>query len=162
MSPRRMAIAVLCAAGFAIAPAGEALAATGHVTDPKGDLPDIRRLDYDNAQRKVVMTLTFANVGDAQNRSFYLQWGKPKKYQVFDSPSAGITELRFFTDASSFRAVDCDGLRVVEKPAANTVKATVPRACLPKAPDRLKFKGVATLGLMSSDQTALSGWVARG
>jgi hypothetical protein len=38
----------------------------------------------------------------------------------------------------------------------------VPVKCLGKAPQRLKFQGIATAGLMNSDQTAVSAWVRRG
>jgi hypothetical protein len=162
LSLRRIAALALCAPAVVLLPAPYAIAASGHITDPAGDLPDIRRLSYDNAQRKVEMTLKFGSVAEAQNRSFYIQWGKPKKYQVFDSPSAGITQLRFFTDADSFRSVSCDGLRVVENTDANTVRAVVPRTCIAKAPDRLRFKGIATMGLSLSDQTSVSPWAKRG
>jgi hypothetical protein len=159
---RRFAALALCAPAVVLLPAPHAIAASGHITDPAGDLPDIRRLTYDNAQRKVEMTVKFARVADAQNRSFYIQWGKPKKYQVFDSPSAGITQLRFYTDAGTFRSVSCGGLRVVENADVNTVRAVVPRSCMPQAPDRLRFKAIATMGLSLSDETSVSPWVRRG
>jgi hypothetical protein len=162
LSLRRLAALALCAPVVVLLPAPHASAASGHITDPSGDLPDIRRLTYDNAPRKVDMTVKFASVADAQNRSFYMQWGKPKKYQVFDSPSAGITELRFYTAAGTFRSVSCDGLRVAENTDVNTVRAVVPRSCISKAPDRLRFKAIATLGLSFSDETSVSPWVKRG
>ncbi len=139
-----------------------ALAATGHITDPSGDVPDITRLNYDNAQRKVVMTLKFADVALAQNRSFYIQWGKPQKYQVFDSPSAAISELRFVRADGTFAKVACDGLKVTEDAGTNTVKAVVPRSCLPKAPNQVRFKGIATMGLTDKDETKVSPLMKRG
>ena len=158
---RRIAIAV-CAPALLLLSAPQAVAASGQITDPGGDLPDITRLNYSNAQGKVVMTLKFASVADAQNRSFYIQWGQPQKYQVFDSPSAAISELRFHRANGTFAKVACAGLQVTEDAGTNTVRAVVPRSCLPKAPDRVRFKGIATQGLSLSDQTKVSPLVNRG
>jgi hypothetical protein len=158
---RRIAVAVF-APGLLLLFAPPAMAASGQLTDPSGDFPDITRLNYSNAQGKVVMTLKFASVADAQNRSFWIQWGQPQKYQVFDSPSAAISELRFHRANGTFAKVACQGLKVPEDLATNTVKAVVPRSCLPKAPDRLRFKGIATQGISLSDETKLSPLVNRG
>ena len=158
---RRIAIAV-CAPALLLLSAPQAVAASGQITDPGGDLPDITRLNYSNAQGKVVMTLKFASVADAQSRSFYIQWGQPQKYQVFDSPSAATSELRFHRANGTFAKVTCVGLKVTEDVGTNTVKAVVPRSCLPNAPDRVRFKGIATQGLSLSDQTKLSPLVNRG
>ena len=90
MFPRAagLAVAVLLAGG------GVATAATGSLTDPRGDFPDIVKLSYSNAASKVKLTMTYAEV-HPQNESFYLKWGKAgKRYQVFNSPLAGISELR--------------------------------------------------------------------
>ena len=92
-------------------------------------------------------------MADAQNRGFWIQWGEPQKYQVFDSPSAAISELRFHRANGTFAKVGCAGLQVTEDAGTNTVKAVVPRSCLPKAPNRVRFKGIATQGLSLSDQT---------
>ena len=155
------AVALSCLA-LLLTAAPPAQAETGRVTDPHGDFPDIWRLDYNNAQNKVVMTMKVASLADAQNESFYIQWGTAKKYQVFYSPSADITDLRFFRDADTFRSVACGGLRVTDDADANTTKAVVPRSCLPQAPDRLRFKGIATQGTSLSDGTSVSPFAARG
>lgn len=153
----------LALAGVLAAAVGpSALAEGGGITDPAGDFPDIRRLDYNNAQTKVVLTMKLASLADAQNQSFYIQWGAPKKYQVFHSPGVGITELRFFRDADTFRSVDCAGLRVTENDTAQTTKATVPRSCIGKAPDTLRFKAIATQGTSLSDETKLTPAARRG
>ena len=158
---RRIAVA-LCAPALLLLSAPPAMAASGQLTDPSGDLPDITRLNYSNAQGKVVMKLKFASVADAQNRSFWIQWGQPEKYQVFDSPSAAISELRFRAANGTIAKVACDGLKVTEDAGTNTVKAVVPRSCLPKAHDRVRFKGIATLGRDLLDETKLSPFVDRG
>ena len=90
MLSRRIAAAVCAPVLLLLSVPPPAMAASGHITDPSGELPDILRLNYSNAPGKVVMTLKFANVADAQNRGFWIQWGEPQKYQVFDSPSAAI------------------------------------------------------------------------
>ena len=140
MSFRRVAAVALSVPALLLMSGPNAMAASGHITDPSGDFPDIRRLDYDNAQRKVVMTLKFASVDDAQNRSFYIQWGKPKKYQVFDSPSAAISELRFYRDADTFRSVECAGLRVTEDSGTNAPTASPGRSPIASIVERPAYR----------------------
>jgi hypothetical protein len=145
-----------------LAGGGVANAATGSLTDPKGDFPDIVKLSYDNGSSKVTMTMTYAGARP-QNESFYLEWGNTgKRYQVFNSPSASIRELRYYggTNAASKRTT-CSGLRLTQ-PSATSTKVIIPRTCLTKATDSLRFQGVATLGLASSDETKVSKAVARG
>jgi hypothetical protein len=149
-------VAVLLAGG------GVANAATGSVTDPKGDYPDIVKLSYNNGSSKVTMTMTYVGA-HPQNESFYMEWGKAgKRYQVFNSPSAGIRELRYYggTNAAAKRTT-CSGLRLTQ-PSATSTKVIIPRRCLPKAADKLRFQGIATEGLTSSDETKVSKALARG
>jgi len=148
-------VVVLVALTWLIAPA--AGAATGSISDPDTGLPDIRRLSYDNATGKVVMTMKYANLDDAQAQSFYISWGTKAKYQVFVSPSAGKEELRFNGTRTA-----CGGLQVAALPAKESTRVVVPRSCIPKAANKLKFKGIATQGNFGKDETALSPWVARG
>lgn len=151
-----LAIAVLLAGG------GVATAATGSLTDPKGDFPDIVKLSYRNDSSRVTMTMTYAGARP-QNESFYLKWGtRGKRYQIFNSPAASIRELRYYggTNASA-KQIDCKGLSV-RQPSANSTKIVIPRGCLTKAPDKLRFQGIATEGLYSSDETKVSKAVARG
>jgi hypothetical protein len=138
-------------------------AASGSISDPKGDYPDIVKLAYDNARSKVVMTTTYAGDGQngrAQNESFYMRWGssKPKYYQVFLSPQIGMEELRYSGSAGE---VSCRGL-VVKHPTRRSTKVTVPRSCLDKAPNKLRFQAIATEGLASEDETKISKRTARG
>jgi hypothetical protein len=145
-----------------LAGSGVANAATGSLTDPKGDFPDIVKLSYSNGSSKVTMTMAYADA-HPQNESFYLKWGTSgKRYQVFNSPSAGIRELRYYraTNAAP-KHIACSGLRV-SRPSAKSTKVVIPRGCLTKAADRLRFQGIATEGLSSSDQTKVSNAVARG
>jgi hypothetical protein len=151
-----VAVATLLAGG------GVAAAATGSLTDPKGDFPDIVKLSYGNGSSKVTMTMTYAGARP-QNESFYLKWGtKGKRYQVFNSPSASIRELRYYggTNASAKR-IGCSGLRL-SHPSALSTKVVVPRGCLKQAADKLRFQGIATEGLSLSDETKVSKAVARG
>jgi hypothetical protein len=153
-------------AGFAVAAllagGGVAHAASGSLTDPTGDFPDIVKLSYTNGSSKVTMKITYASAR-AQNESFYLKWGTAgKRYQVFNSPSAGIQELRYYggTNASP-KKTGCSGLSVTQ-PSATSTKVAIPRSCLRKAADKLRFQGIATEGLSSSDETKVSKAVARG
>lgn len=124
--------------------------------------PPDRELSYDNAVSKVTMKLTYAEI-PAQNESFYMRWGTAgKRYQVFNSPSAGMRELRYYSGTSATpKKVACSGLKVTHPSSAST-KAVVPRSCLKKAADKLRFQGVATEGLSSSDETKISKAIARG
>jgi hypothetical protein len=151
-----VAVAALLAGG------GVASAATGSLTDPKGDFPDIVKLSYSNGASKVTMAMTYAGARP-QNESFYLKWGTSgARYQVFSSPSASMRELRYYRAANaSPKRIACGGLRVTQ-PSAKSTKVVIPRGCLTKAADKLRFQGIATVGVMSSDQTRVSKAVARG
>ena len=156
MLRRTSLVALLVAVvGGLLAPS--AIAAGGSVTDATGDLPDITRLSYKNGQRQVVMTMRYADIDLAQNESFYIKWGKPASYQVFNSTSAELRELRY-----NGRKVRCVGLKVNRDVSTDSTRVVVPVRCLSKAPARVKFQGIATMGLTNSDQTKLSPWVRRG
>jgi hypothetical protein len=141
----------------ALALSATAYAAKDSLSDPKGDYPDIVKLNYNNADEKVVMKLSY-NGQAAQNESFYMHWGDDESYQVFASPSADIQELRYHGKG---KAVKCDGLKV-KRPSNDVTKAIVPRDCLNKAPDKLRFQGIATEGLYSVDETKISKAIKRG
>jgi len=38
----------------------------------------------------------------------------------------------------------------------------IPRSCLKRAPDKLKFQGIATEGLANADETEITKAIARG
>lgn len=138
---------------------GTANAASGSISDPKGDYPDIVGFAYDNAESRVVMTATYAGGGfngRAQNESLYMRWGSGKYYQVF--LSTGMKELRY---SGATKPVACKGL-TVKHPTSRRTKVSVPRSCLRKAPDKLRFQAIATEGLSSADQTKVSKLIARG
>jgi len=133
--------------------ATQAHAESGSIDDPEGDLPDIVKLAYNNADRKVVMTLTYSGFR-AQNESFYMRWGDGKYYQVFRGP--GLTQLRLNGNTKN-----CEDLRIRE-PSSVSTKVIVPRSCLKKAPNKLRFQGIATEGLANSDETSVTKLIARG
>jgi hypothetical protein len=136
-------------------------AASGSISDPKGDYPDIVKFAYSNAKSKVVMTATYAGDGvdgRAQNESFYMRWGSNKSYQVFLSPQIGAKELRW---SGATKPVACKRL-TVKHPTSRSTKVTVPRSCLGKAPGKLRFQGIATEGTSSMDKTRISKPVKRG
>lgn len=140
-----------------LAASSTAYAAKDSLSDPRGDYPDIVKLNYNNADEKVVMKLTY-NGGAAQNESFYMRWGDGGAYQVFVSPAAGIEELRYYGKG---KAVRCEGLKI-RRPSKDETKAIVPRDCLRQAPDKLRFQGIATEGLFSVDETKVSTAIKRG
>ncbi|MCA1713482.1 MAG: hypothetical protein LC789_18330 [Actinobacteria bacterium] len=151
--PARLVLLVLVlATGLASAAAAD----TGSLTDPAGDYPDIRRLSYNNAETRVVIAMKYAELDDVQNHSFYMKWADGY-YQVFYSPGIEMTELR-----KNGVKKPCAGLTVTEYPDTERARAVVPRTCLPAAPNRLRFRGIATAGMYSSDQTAWSPLIARG
>jgi hypothetical protein len=154
---RRTPLIALVLLALTLLTASAASAATGSVNDPDAGFPDIRKLSYNNATGKVTMTMRYDSLADAQNQSFYIRWGTAAYYQVFVSPSAGLEELRFNGNKGA-----CSGLQVTALPDTQSTRVVVPRSCIPKAPNKLKFKGIATQGLSLKDETALSPWVARG
>jgi hypothetical protein len=141
-----------------VPPAG---AATGSVADPAGDFPDIRRLSYTNANARVVMTMRYTRLAAVQNQSFYIHWGtSPAYYQVFVTRSAtGVKKQLRFKAADT---VACKGLRVRTLRAIQGTRVVVPRSCLRRAPDRLRFRGIATRGVSAHDETVRSPSVRRG
>ena len=139
-----------------------AYAASGTLTDARGDAdPDIVTVAYVNANSEVRMSMTYADIELAQNESFWVRWDSGKSYQVFNS--TGIRQLRYYSGANAqFKAVACSGLKVVRQTAKDTTKVTVPRSCLAKAPNQVRFQGIATMGLSSADETKVSKLVRRG
>ena len=153
---------MIAVVGALLMSSAAAYAASGSLTDAKGDYPDIVKLAYVNAKSKVTMTMTLAGT-NAQNESFYLRWGsKGTSYQVFSSPSIDLTELRYYsrTDAEPKR-ITCSGL-VVTPISSTATRVTIPRTCLSKAPDALRFQGIATEGTSLLDQTKVSAATKRG
>ena len=136
-----------------------AFAASGSLTDPKGDPADIVKLAYDNAQSKVSITMTYGSFRP-QNESFYMHWGtRDRYYQVFVTRTSGGTkELRY---SGAEKKISCGGL-LVKRPTSRSTKVVIPRGCLSKAPDKLRFQGIATEGLFSMDETKKSNAIPRG
>lgn len=133
-------------------------AASGSMSDPSGDLPDIIKLTYANKADRVVMAVTYEGYR-AQNESFYMRWGRnaSKSYQVFVSQASGLQELRL-----NGSKVACRSLKVSHNPDTLVTRTVVPRSCLSKAPNKLRFQAIATEGLYSADETKLSAGVAHG
>jgi hypothetical protein len=144
---------VLFIATLLIAPA--ASAATGSIGDPAGESPDIRRLTYSNSARHVVMTMRYTRLADARFQSFYIHWDSPAYYQVQVTPKGKRLEFKAAT------RVACAGLRVTVLRPRQSTRVVVPRKCLRRADNRLRFRGIAARGL-NADETSLSPWVRRG
>lgn len=139
-----------------LAPSAHAAKVT--VTDPSGDYPDIVKMSGNNAKKRLVMTVSFGEGAvDFLNASAYIRSGK-RIYQAFDATAGdGFRELRF-----KGKKVPCRGLKVARNADAGTVRFIIPRRCVPKLRAKVRFKAVATEGLMSSDETKWSNKVKRG
>ena len=157
---RRTAPLVILVLSLVVALAPPAGAATGAISDPAGEHPDIRRLSYDNAAAKVVMTMRFASLEEAQNQTFRMQWNDGA-YEVLHFPSIPVTALYRESAPGTSDLVPCEGLRVTAIPDRQSTRAVVPRSCLYYAPNRLKFQGTAA-GAAGEDETVLSPFVVRG
>jgi hypothetical protein len=158
----RSGSAVALAVAFMVSTGPAAHAASGTITDPRGDgEPDIVKVTYANAKAEIRMTMTYGDIALAQNESFYVRFGTGKSYQVFNSP--GLRQLRYYASKNAAqKAVTCKGLKVSRSKATNTTKVTIPRTCLKNAPAKVRFQGIATMGLFSKDETKVSKLVARG
>lgn len=138
-----------------------ALAASASLTDPDdASIADVLRLSYDNGANKVVMEMTY-DAHRPQVENFYVKWGTAGEYYKLQR-SAGTGTTLWFSNGSGESKRPCTGDKVTHN--ANTVVSTagIPRSCMPKAPDKVKFQGVVTEGLFASDRTKTSPGVARG
>lgn len=73
-----------------------------------------------------------------------------------------LRELRHYgAKNAAAKRTPCSGLRVTQ-PSATSTKVVVPRRCLTKAADKLRFQGIVTEGLSSSDETNVNKAVGRG
>ncbi|MDQ1618550.1 MAG: hypothetical protein QOE19_1119 [Actinomycetota bacterium] len=162
MAVLRSSCALVVAVTFMLLSGPAAHAAAGTITDPRGDGdPDIVKVTYSNARSQIKMSMTYADISLAQNESFYLRWGTGKSYQVFNSN--GLRELRYYSSKNAAtKRVACAGLKVARQTAKDTTAVTIPRSCLKKAPDKVRFQGIATMGLSSKDETKTSKLIARG
>ena len=156
MRTRPLSTVLLAAAAAVVVTGLPAQAATGSLTDPRGDYPDIVKLAWNNGASTVKVTMTYADIADAQNQSFYLRWGTAgHSYQVF--VTSGYRALRY--DGTDVR---CAGLGVTSRADLDRTTVTVPRSCLPKAPGSLRFQGIATQGVGLVDETRVSPLTPRG
>lgn len=163
MSIRSSLTAVVAAAALIALPMTGAYAASGSSADRTGDgYPDIVRLTFANKAKAVQMSMTYVDLREAQAESFYLRWKAGKSYQAFIDTS-GIRQLRYYSSASATgQVVACAGLRFTHRAAKDRTRVTIPRSCLPKAPNALRFQGLATMGTSFIDKSATSPKIARG
>lgn len=148
-----VAIAVLIAAT-------SAHAASGSLTDPDDEsLADVLKLSYANKDNKAVIKMTYDGYRP-QVENFYVSWGTQGKYYKLQSSPNG-TSL-WFNNGSSESEKACGDDKVSHDSETFVSTGVIPRSCIPKAPDRVKFQGIVTEGLFESDQTAVSARVARG
>ena len=157
----RRALAAIVLALVAIATATPALAASGSLTDPDDpDIPDVLKLSYANRDTKAVMKMTYDETRP-QNENFYVKWGSAGKYyQLQHSPNG--TVLRYFDGSGTPSDETCDGDRVRYDTDTFVSTGTIPRSCMPHAPAKVKFQGIATEGLSLRDDTRTSRLIGKG
>ncbi len=162
----RRCIAVLAGTMIASALVGTpAQAAAGSISDPRGDAyPDVLKLAFVNGDAAVKMTMTHVDVDAAESEWFFIHWGTVgKRYAVLESRSAGQRELLYYSGASAVPVPKaCAGLKVIHRDAYDRTKVVIPRSCISKAPNGLRFSGKATAGIRSFDETKKSPRIARG
>jgi hypothetical protein len=150
---------------FVVVLASSALAATTTVTDPSGDTPDIRRLTLDNRQWKVVMKQKYEDIALVQVESLYIRWGKATHYRVnignYDSDDALERRLWLVTTDGETRKA-CGDMTFSRAADTDLTTVRVPRACIPRANDSIRAKGIASMGLYDHDATSLTPYAARG
>jgi hypothetical protein len=161
-----MGVLVLIATLAAGVIASPALAATTSVTDPAGDSdPDILKLTLANRQAKVVLKQKYADIDLVQAESLFIKWGKATHYRVnignYDSDPALEKRLWLVTSAGDTRK-KCGDLTFSQSADTDLTIVRVPRSCLSKAPDKIRAKGVASMGQYNSDATKLTPYAARG
>ena len=156
---RALAASVLTLVATLAAPA--AFGASGSLTDPDDpdDLADVLKLSYANKDAKAVMKMTYDGFRP-QNENFYVKWGSAGKYYNLQQSPNGTTLWYFNGTESSEKR--CAGDRVRYDAETFVATATLPRSCMPQAPGKVRFRGVATAGLFLSDQTATSPGIRKG
>ena len=138
-----------------------AFAASGSLTDPDDpSIADVLRLGYDNRANKVVMKMSY-DAHRPQVENFYVKWGTAGKYYKLQR-SAGNGTTLWFSNGSGESKRACAGDKVTHNADTVVSTAVIPRSCMPRARDKVKFQGVVTEGLFDSDQTKTSPGVARG
>jgi hypothetical protein len=162
---RTRSITAIAAAALLAVPATAAQAAKGSITDRGGDNVDIVKLSYNNAKSKVTLTTKYADSSTAQVEFFAITWAGPNKgYGVVSSAVTGDRELVYSKNKSDEgTTIACKGLNVKRNARANTTKVIVPRTCLTKAPDKLRFQaGALNVQDGGSDETKRTKKVKRG
>ena len=156
---------VVVAALAVLATAAPAFAETVYVTDAAGDTPDIRRLTLDNRQSTVVLKQKYADLDFVQVESLYIKWGDATHYRVnignYDADDALEKRLWLVTADGEDRKA-CGDLMFEHDADEDRTTVRVPRSCIPRAPNRIRAKGVASMGLYENDQTSLTPYASRG
>ena len=161
----RVVVAILLAALSISVFVSPALAETVSVTDPNGDIPDILKLTLSNNESAVVLKQKYTDVAYVQVETLYIKWGTPTYYRInrgnYDDDSA--LETRFWlTTPDGDVEKKCGAMEVSRSAAKDLSSYRVPRSCLPKAPNRVFAKGVATMGLYEKDETKATPKADRG
>lgn len=156
----RRLIPLLAIAVAMLMPASAAFAASGSLNDPDDDtIADVLKLSYANKDAKVVMRMTYD--GDRpQVENFYVKWGTDGKYYKLQRSPNGTT--LWFNNGASESEKSCSSDNLSHNSDTFVSTGVIPRSCMSRAPDKVKFQGFVTEGLFDSDQTKTSAGVARG
>jgi hypothetical protein len=92
--------------------------------------------------------------------NFYVKWGTAGKYYKLQRSPSGTT--LWFNNGSSESEKSCSNAEVSHNSDTFVSTGVIPRSCMSRAPDKVKFQGVVTEGLFDHDQTKTSAGVARG
>lgn len=139
-SPFVVVATALCLALLASSAAGESQTVSG-----KGDL---KKMTAANGLSSVKVKLVgLRGPCDAKQFTIDVFWGTKPTYQVQAFCTAGTTWTRgLYYDGDrrdggiAERRVPCRGFRLKYDSARKTWRAVVPRACIPKAPDRIRVE----------------------
>ena len=157
----RRAHAVFALALAALVTAPAAFGASGSLSDPDDDtLADVLKLSFANKDDRAVVKMAYDGYRP-QVENFYVKWGTAGKYYKLQRSPNG-TSLWYSDGSGEPSEESCSGDRVRHNEETFVSTGTIPRSCMPQAPGKLKFQGIATEGLFEFDETRTSTRVARG
>ena len=138
-------IACLCAL-FLLLMSAPAQAATGSVDDPTGDVDlggDISSFTVHNGARALKFVVAFANNSGAEPTHYVIsmKWGSTAKKKCFFDLDTGAVPDCHNDDPTGAPPMSCGSYTLADD--GSQMVAKLPRTCIKKAADTMKFKVVA-------------------